>query len=567
MSTLSSADDYLIYTRRSTDDADSQKNSIDYQAEQCRRYANIRGLTVADFTEPLFCEKGVIKERHTAFKTSGLDISANGTVRYHIERPKFQRLVTLLDRRKVKGVICLCWDRFSRNGNDDAIIKELFARGVDLHFVQATYERNSAGAIHMDIDGMMAANHSRLTSDRVRNTYVKLRTEGKCTNRAPLGYLDQGSDKKLLDPERAPIVRRLFELYATGEWSYLELARWARQQGLMTKPRRRSRTLEEKLSEDENPRQPVSNPVTAKTIENILRNPFYAGWLRHADTVLPGAHPRLVSQDLFDQVQRSLLGRTTSQHYVEKDFYTYRLLVRCQCRRSFVPYRKKGHIYYQGKCMPTCPNSMRNLSASYLDTLVLELFGKLYLTDQEREFLSTQAPDMLITRKQEQVQRQQELERRQASITRDLTYLRQNKITLLRERVYAPDEYGREMARQEDELRKLQEEAEADKSIEPEQMLEGLLQFTELAKLAQQSYKLATAREKHLLLTTAITELIIYDGNIAEVRAKDGFEELLKRTVSPFGVPDYLFTELAKYYQATKIAMEGLSAALKQSHS
>jgi len=32
-----------------------------------------------------------------------------------------------------KGVVCLCWDRISRNKGDDTVVRKLMRRGVDFH--------------------------------------------------------------------------------------------------------------------------------------------------------------------------------------------------------------------------------------------------------------------------------------------------------------------------------------------------------------------------------------------------------------------------------------------------
>ncbi len=68
----------------------------------------------------------------------------------------------MLREKKVKGIIYLCWDRASRNKQDDMIIKKLLALGFPIIFVEATYDKTSAGDLHMDIDGMFAAHYSRV---------------------------------------------------------------------------------------------------------------------------------------------------------------------------------------------------------------------------------------------------------------------------------------------------------------------------------------------------------------------------------------------------------------------
>src|SRR5262249_22717720 len=149
-------------------------------------------------------------------------------------------------------VIFLCWDRASRNKGDDTVIRKLMRSGVDVRFALARYDRTSAGELHMDIDGMFAEHHSRVTREKVTLTIRNRRSEGLCTHRAPVGYLNLGSmDQKPQDPERAALIAKLFELYATGEWSLADLARWAIEQGFTMMPMRRRRTEEERLAEEE----------------------------------------------------------------------------------------------------------------------------------------------------------------------------------------------------------------------------------------------------------------------------------------------------------------------------
>ncbi|PIR05504.1 hypothetical protein COV56_02700, partial [Candidatus Kuenenbacteria bacterium CG11_big_fil_rev_8_21_14_0_20_37_9] len=210
------SDKYLVYARKSTDDAENQKNSIDYQRNQSLNFAIGYQLDIADYTLNGFCKNGIIEEKHSAFKQKeNIAINKDGMVTYRIERPKFQILVQKLISGEFKGVICLCWDRISRNNRDGVVVKNLIEMGIDIKFVQANYDKSSSGALHMDIDSMFSQHYSEVISEKVKNTFEKLRSEGKCVYPAPIGYLDKGSDNKPIDPDRAPIVKRLFELYAT----------------------------------------------------------------------------------------------------------------------------------------------------------------------------------------------------------------------------------------------------------------------------------------------------------------------------------------------------------------
>src|SRR5712692_1016157 len=203
---------YLIYNRKSTDDAENQRNSLIYQRQRNIEYANFSTLPLAStLTIPGFCTDGVIDESHSAFKQNDeFIINPDGSIQYRILRPKFFQLTALLKENRVKGVIFLCWDRASRNEQDGLIIKKLIKLGCDIRFVEATYDKTSGGELHRDIDGVFAAYTSRNISEKVRNAQRKLRAERRCIYAAPIGYLDRGSDAKPLDPERAPLVRRIF---------------------------------------------------------------------------------------------------------------------------------------------------------------------------------------------------------------------------------------------------------------------------------------------------------------------------------------------------------------------
>src|SRR5665213_14597 len=314
---------YLIYCRKSTDDPNNQQNSIKYQDTENIKCARTRGLPIAELTFPGFCTTGIIHERHSGHKEDAyLKITSDGKVTYQIVRPKFAILMQLLARGLLKGIVVLSWDRLSRNDADSALIKKLKRRGATFHFQNTTYSEGSAGGLHMDIDSMFAGYYSAVISDKVRHSLKEMRSEGKCTYRSPLGYLDQGADNKVIDPERGPIVREIFAKYETGEWSQTALAEWAKTQGLTTKPIRRPRTQEEILDELEPSTIPaLSKAVTHKTIENILTNPFYIGKLKvpgsrnSSEEWIDGIHPPLISATTFQNVQAVLRRRNVSVHY------------------------------------------------------------------------------------------------------------------------------------------------------------------------------------------------------------------------------------------------------------
>jgi site-specific DNA recombinase len=523
---------YVVYNRKSTDDADNQKNSLEYQRKANIAHAKRGKLPLAlNLTIPGFCEKGIIDEKHSGYKEDdNLIINPDGTVQYKIQRAKFLKMAEMLLNKELKGAIILCWDRASRNKQDDLIIKKLMEQGCDIRFSEATYEKTSSGALHMDIDGMFAAHYSRNISEKVRNSNIKLRDEGRCLYTSPIGYLDKGSDHKPLDPEKSKIVKRVFELYSTGEWSFAQLAKWARGQGLTTKPRRKNRTVEERLANVESKTIPImSHPVDGKSIENILKNPFYIGKIKvpggYADST---AHQPLIDVGLFLKVQNMLKARCVSFHYIDKDFFTYRTSLRCKCGRAYSPYVQKGITYYRSRCKAGCENPNPNLLETEVHEIIAQALSSIYFTDEELAQIEEKKNlewDKISTKRNNELE---DLNTQRKNVYEDYDYLIKNKITIVRTGIMKIEEIRNEEIRLGELLAKIDEKVQA-YSETTEEMLKYIITFSELVKNASLYYKLALDTEKRDIVTQVFSELVFHNKKLLDYKAKEGFDALLGR--------------------------------------
>lgn len=554
---------YLLYTRRSTDDADNQKNSIDYQIMEGLRYSSNQGLLIAPLTIKGFCENGIIKEFHSGFKENkNFEILSDGTVKQRVERPKFLQLADLLQKRHFRGVICLCWDRISRNKADDVIIDKLMFQGIDVRFIQATYENSSAGALHMDVDGMFSRHYSRVISEKVKNTAKKLRSEGKCLHISPLGYLDKGSDSKPFDPERAPIIKRLFELYATGLWSYNSLARWANEQGLTTKPSRRRRTQEEKLMGLQLEVLPkVVRKITPKTIEKILLNPFYIGKnVHHGKWVDSKAHQALIDTSLFLKVRQMQARRTQSVRYPEQFFTTFRGLVKCgSCGRQCSPYVQKGIIYYRLKCRENCSNPVKNISEKQITSKVKDVLAKICFTDSELEIMSQMASEQFEKITARRNKELEDLYRRLNKTIADMDYIIKEKITLLRTNVMSVEDITFEENRLKEEIEKIQAHIQAN-TESTQVMYDYIVTFSHLIKEKTDYFEYGLDSEKRSIVLLVFSELSIFNGEI-KYEAKEGYKSLLQRfdaDYANYGGPQYIFSKLEEIYDDVKLSTSKL---------
>lgn len=104
----------------------------------------------------------------------------------------------------------------------------------------------------------------------------------------------------------------IFEHYATGEWTVTMLRDELVKQGVTTLPK---------------PKQPA-RPIAASHINAIIKNRYYVGVVTFEGIEYPGQHPALVSEKLFEDVQRVRKARHQSgekprvrSHYLRGSVY------------------------------------------------------------------------------------------------------------------------------------------------------------------------------------------------------------------------------------------------------
>jgi site-specific DNA recombinase len=119
---------------------------------------------------------------------------------------------------------------------------------------------------------------------------------GGTLGRTRLGYvnardLSEGRNIGIVkfDPERAPYMKMAFELYATDEYSIERLAQELNRRGLTT---RRGRF--------------PAGPISTSTLNQLLRDPYYIGYITYKGELIRGRHEPLISDDLFNRVQTVL---------------------------------------------------------------------------------------------------------------------------------------------------------------------------------------------------------------------------------------------------------------------
>ena len=306
----------VIYCRVSSAEQ-VQNYSLATQQKACAEYCEKHGFTV---------EKVYIEEGESA-KTA--------------DRTEFQKLLTYCRQRKgqIHYVVVYSLSRFARSTHDHAVVSaHLKGFGTTLRSVTEPIGDSSSGRLMENMLAAFAQFDNDVRSERTVTGMKAAMMSGKWVFLAPLGYLQRpdGERKNVLvpDPDRASLVRKAFEMFATGVHTERAVLRAVTDLGLRTRK---------------------GAKVTPQTFEQLLRKRIYAGWLKvkgWGDEIRGNFEP-IVSQETFDRVQAIFAGRRpriTPRLRSHPDF-PLRCFVRCgTCNApltgSWSTGRSKRYAYY-----------------------------------------------------------------------------------------------------------------------------------------------------------------------------------------------------------------------------
>ncbi len=259
------------------------------------------------------------------------------------DRPQLQAMLEYVKENadRVDYVIVHKVDRLARNRDDDSdIMRVLRECNVQLVSASESIDDTPAGMLLHGIMSSIAEFYSRNLATEVKKGMGEKIKNGGTVGRAPIGYLnvrridEKGREERTveLDPERAPLVKLVFEEYVTSEWSLESLADHMASIGLTTRA---------------TPKMP-SKPVTKSTIEKILKNPYYAGVVRYDGVEYDGAHQALVDLETFNHVQTVIVAHHNGERTREHPHFLKGQVFCASCgSKMIVTYAKSksGNIY------------------------------------------------------------------------------------------------------------------------------------------------------------------------------------------------------------------------------
>lgn len=358
----------ILFARVSSKKQKDKGVSLDVQMETITKYCQEKGLKI--------------------IKDFSIDESSTRG-----ERKQYHEMLDFAKTCPGKVAIVVNYvDRLQRNYDDTYELNKLRKEGkIEVHFLREQLiihkDSNSLEINFWNMHVLMANAQVNNMIDKVKASQAKNWSLGKCQGYAPLGYLNTKDENYrstiIVDEVRAPIITKLFEEYATGNYSIDSIWQLSKTLGLYTKMKSRR-----------------GNFVSKNTIYDILTNPFYYGEMCIKGNFMPHIYPPLISRSLFDKVQDIFTqngnhNRSNSENQV-KYSYAFRGIIKCkECGGLITPataVKKNGTKYTHLRCANynKCCHQSSVMEYILIEQLENEVFKKLSLPLNLQELLKKQ---------------------------------------------------------------------------------------------------------------------------------------------------------------------------------
>lgn len=299
----------VIYARYSSHN--QREESIEVQLRECHEFAERNGMLVI----------GEYCDRALTGKTD--------------KRPDFQRMIRDSAKGKFQVVITYKVNRFARNRYDAAMYKaRLKKNGVRVVYAKETIPDGPEGILlESMLEGYAEYYSENLRQDIIgglEDNALKCKVNG---GGIALGYRVGADQRFEIDPATAPIVKEIFELYASG-MNVTQIINLMNERGLKT-----SR----------------GNPFNKNSLRKMLRNEKYIGVYQYRDIRIEGGVPAIIDRALFEEVQ-AMIEKTKKAPAMARTEVDYLLTTKLFCGRcggnmiGESGTGRHGTVYYYYKC-------------------------------------------------------------------------------------------------------------------------------------------------------------------------------------------------------------------------
>ena len=249
------------------------------------------------------------------------------------ERKRFREIIDRIRKDiKIDGAVFHKVDRACRNITDLAMLEGLESENKRIFFATQEFPQNAAGRLSVGVMGVVARWYTDNLGEEVKKGFRGKIEAGEYPLKPPYGYLTAKGAKDsrlpMPDPKKAEVIRTMFKSMATGEYTIDTLREELFQRGIYFSEKTRK--------------------WTRSHLARLLRHPFYIGKFSWHGQVYEGKHEPIISENIWNKVQKVLDGRNNTKSY-QKQCFTYgHGLIKCaDCGYNVTAeLHKKRYTYY-----------------------------------------------------------------------------------------------------------------------------------------------------------------------------------------------------------------------------
>ena len=243
---------YVVYLRKSTDDNENQKHSLEDQRASCLEMIERERLLVVDPTRDILEEKKSAKEAD--------------------KRPVFRQMLNDVQAGKYDGIISWHPNRLARNMKDAGEIIDLLDKGVikPLEFPTFQFQNNAMGKMTLGLTFVLSKQYSDNLSESVNRGNQGRIQEGKYINKTKHGYYKDADGFLRPDGRNFDLIKQAFQMRLQEE-TLDNVAKFLNDNNY-TRTNVKTGNV-------------YSHGATKQSVQKILREPVYAGVSVYGKTV------------------------------------------------------------------------------------------------------------------------------------------------------------------------------------------------------------------------------------------------------------------------------------------
>lgn len=476
----------VIYTRVSSDGQRETGYSLDAQLDFLKDYAKRQNLEVIK----VFSESMSAKEAG---------------------RIEFNKMLDFAKKNKCH-VLFEKNDRHLRNEADEATIIDLSVRKglIIFHFVKDNLILRKESTpyeifIYHLLCGMSSL-YPRNLSNEVKKGLYKKAEQGYLPGVAPFGYKNKRINKKaviVIDTDTELSIKKIFELYSTGLYSYFEVAKKINEMNLYHKK------FQEKL------------------IERIITNPIYYGDFDFKGKRYKGVHQPIINKNLWVVCQNVRQNRTQTK--ITDYDYIFKGFIRCtQCGRIISPEKHSGahhsgtYIYYGCTNRKVKHENYKMLKETTANEIILDFLKKIQPKAEQIEIIKNHFKTTVNKNFEDENRKQENILKRMNVLKNRLNVIYEDKL----DGVIDNEMYYKKREEYQTELEKL-EIAAGKFNKEMNNYVDTACNILELCKTLPTLYLQGDIDFKRKILKLTTSNLF-YNGQTLTVQAIPPIKPLLK---------------------------------------